>query len=129
MKFDQMKKIGLSFLMVSFLALPNWSPVYAGEADVVGVEARKSGNGWSFNVTVLHADAGWDHYADKWDIIGPDGNILGTRVLAHPHDDEQPFTRSISNIEIPESVSQVTIRAHDSVHKYGGKEFIVDLPQ
>ena len=129
MKLDQIKKIGLSFTIASLLALSIWSPVDASEADVVGVEARQSGNGWSFDVTVLHADAGWDHYADKWDIIGPDGNILGARVLAHPHDDEQPFTRSISNIEIPESVSQVTIRAHDSVHKYGGKEMVVDLPR
>lgn len=129
MKFDQIRKIGLSFSTASLLTLCVWAPVHAGEADVVGVDARQSANGWSFDVTVLHADAGWDHYADKWDIIGPDGNILGTRVLAHPHDDEQPFTRSISSVEIPESVTQVTIRAHDSVHEYGGKEMVVDLPR
>jgi hypothetical protein len=102
---------------------------FAGEADIVDVKARQNGSSWSFDVTVLHADAGWDHYADKWDIVSPDGEVLGTRVLAHPHDTEQPFTRSISGVEIPESVTKVTIRAHDSVHEYGGKEMTIELPR
>ena len=37
---------------------------------------------------------GWEHYANKWDVVGPDDTILGTRVLLHPHVNEQPFTRS-----------------------------------
>jgi len=92
----------------------------AGEADIVGVEAHESGGKWRFEVTVRHDDTGWHHYADKWDIVGPDGTVYGTRVLAHPHVDEQPFTRSLSGVEIPEGVEEVEIRAHDSVHGYGG---------
>ena len=63
----------------------------AGEADVVGVAARSSGGGWSFDVTVRHADTGWEHYADAWRVVGPDGVVYGTRVLVHPHVNEQPF--------------------------------------
>ena len=103
------------------------SSVFAGEADVVDVDISKSGNRYTFSVTVSHADEGWDHYADGWEVVGPDGKVLGTRVLAHPHVNEQPFTRS-GSFEIPEGISKVTIRAHDSIHKYGGKEMLVELP-
>ncbi|MFP4539021.1 MAG: hypothetical protein ACLFPA_12055, partial [Dichotomicrobium sp.] len=92
-------------------------PAQAGEADVVDVELTKQGEDqFRFNVTVRHADEGWDHYADRWEVVGPDGAVLGTRELAHPHVDEQPFTRSLSSVEIPAGVSEVTIRARDSVH-------------
>lgn len=100
----------------------------AGEADVVGVEASRSGDGtWRFDVTVRHADEGWDHYADLWVVLAPDGTVLGERVLAHPHVNEQPFTRSLSGVTIPDDVSVVTVRARDSVHGFGGTEMTVDL--
>lgn len=102
--------------------------VFAGEADVVGVEARLQGSGtWRFSVTVRHDDEGWDHFADKWIVEGPDGTVYGERVLLHPHENEQPFTRSQPGIRIPEDVSTVTVKAHDSVHEFGGAEMTVDL--
>ena len=104
-------------------------PVLGGEADVVAVEVKSSENKtYSFNVTVSHADKGWDHYADRWEIIAPDGEILAKRVLAHPHTNEQPFTRSLSGVKIPADIHQVTVRAHDSVHSYGGetKRIVLD---
>jgi hypothetical protein len=103
------------------------TPAFGGEADIVKVEATKSSGNWRFDVTVRHDDTGWDHYADKWDVVGPDGTVYGTRVLAHPHENEQPFTRSLSGVEIPEQVTEVEIRAHDSVHEYGGKMMKVTL--
>jgi hypothetical protein len=54
--------------------------------------------------------------------------VLGTRNLAHPHVDEQPFTRSATGVVIPEDVRSVTVRANDSVHGYGGAEILVELP-
>lgn len=79
------------------------------------------------SVTVKHDDEGWDHYANAWEILAPDGTILATRVLAHPHVNEQPFTRSLSGIKIPEGLDHVTIRARDSVHAYGGKTLTVPV--
>ncbi len=104
--------------------------VYAGEADVVDVSVQQSGkNKYSFSVTLRHADEGWDHYANKWDVVAPDGTVLGTRVLYHPHVDEQPFTRSLSGLDVPDTVGTVTVRAHDSVHEYGGMTVTVDVPR
>lgn len=100
----------------------------AGEADVVGVRIIKEGTGtYRFDVTVRHADEGWKHYADAWQVRAPDGTVLGTRILVHPHENEQPFTRSLAGVHIPERVTMVTIRAHDLVHGYGGAEMRVDV--
>lgn len=116
-------------IMFIVLILSTSTMTYAGEADVVKVDVKKSGDrDFRFDVTVLHDDTGWDHYADKWDVVAPDGSLLGTRILLHPHVNEQPFTRSLSNVKIPGSISQVSIRAHDSVHSYGGKVLKVALP-
>ncbi len=100
----------------------------AGEADVVGVVVTPDwSDTWRFEVTIAHADTGWDHYADKWEVVGPDGKVLGTRVIVHPNEAEQPLTRSLGGVFIPSDVTEVTLRAHDNVHKYGGKEMTVQL--
>ena len=119
----------LSGLAAVPMAVPMAAPARAGEADVVRAEARAEGGAWRFRVTVAHGDTGWDHYADKWDVVAPDGTVLGTRVLLHPHETEQPFTRSLGGVEIPQVMNEVTLRAHDSVHGYGGKEVTVKLPR
>jgi hypothetical protein len=101
-----------------------------GKADVIDVKIKRMKNGiYRFDVTVQHQDEGWDHYADKWDVVAPDGTVIGTRTLLHPHVDEQPFTRSLDGVKIPDTIQNVKICAHDSTHGYGGKEVIVDLPQ
>ena len=103
---------------------------HAGEADVVDVSVKQTGNNvYHFSVGVRHADEGWDHYANKWDVVAPDGTVLGTRILHHPHINEQPFTRSLSGVNIPAGINKATIRAHDSVHEYGGKSVTVDVPR
>ena len=104
-------------------------PALAGPADVLKVEARSAGGGWSFDVTVEHADTGWDHYADGWRVVGPDGTVYGTRTLYHPHVGEQPFTRSLSGVAIPQGVTTVTVESHDSVHGWGGAAVEVALPR
>lgn len=106
-----------------------------GNADVLHVRAVQSSNGnWTFHVTVEHPDTGWEDYADGWDVLAPDGQVLKpdpdspfTRLLLHPHENEQPFTRSQSGIVIPAGVSRVRVRAHDLAGGYGGREVWVDL--
>ena len=104
-------------------------------ANVLFVSARLAGDGtWTFSVTVDHDDMGWEDYADGWDIVLPDGEVIKpdpespyTRLLLHPHEAEQPFTRSQSGIKIPVDIEHVTVRAHDLVDGFGGQEVMVDL--
>jgi hypothetical protein len=103
---------------------------HASEADVLHVEVKAMSNRlYQFQVTVSHADEGWDHYADKWDVVAPDGTVLGSRTLFHPHENEQPFTRNLAGVKVPENVTEVTLRAHDTDTGYGGKTLTVTLPR
>ena len=121
-----MKKQMTAFPLLLLLPV---SVALSGEADVVGVAVRGGdGDSYDFSVTVLHEDTGWDHYANRWEIVGGDGRILGTRTLHHPHVHEQPFTRNLMKVQIPDGVERVTIRAHDSVHQHGGETVSVGLP-
>lgn len=104
--------------------------IYANEADVLTVELKPAGpDTFQFFVTVRHADKGWDHYANKWDVVAPDGTVLATRILHHPHENEQPFTRSLGGVVIPAGITTVTIQAQDSVHGYGGQTITIQLPR
>ncbi len=118
--------------IVCALLMANSFPLtaaFAGEADVVGGTITALGGGrFQINATVSHADTGWDHYADRWDVLTPDGTLLGARELAHPHVNEQPFTRSVT-LTIPEGITTITLRANDSVHGLGGKTFELQVPQ
>jgi len=104
-----------------------WQSV-AGGADVTKVEVSQTGQGiYRFDVTVRHGDDGWQHYADRWEIVGPDGTVLAVRKLAHPHVDEQPFTRSLDGVDIAPVIEAVVVRARDKVHGYDGREVTVRL--
>ncbi|MCB1915616.1 MAG: hypothetical protein KDG52_07870 [Rhodocyclaceae bacterium] len=116
-------------VLASILVLTNSAPISAGPADVVAAEAHCDTHRLCrFDVTVRHDDEGWSHYADRWDVQAPDGRVLGSRTLLHPHVNEQPFTRSLGGIEVPPGPTSVRVRAHDKVHGYGGAEITVDLP-
>jgi hypothetical protein len=101
----------------------------AGDADVIEAAISAAGDSrFRIDATVAHADTGWDHYADRWDVLTEDGTLLGTRTLHHPHETEQPFTRSLT-LEIPADVLRVVIRAGDSVHgDAGGQTVTIDVP-
>ena len=97
-------------------------------ADVVAVEATHGADGnFTFAVTVRSADTGWEKYADDWEVVSPDGSVLGRRLLLHPHQGEQPFTRSLTGVAVPAGIDRVTVRAGDSVLGFCGESMAVDL--
>lgn len=114
-----------AFICAALLAA---SAAHAGEADVTAATTTQDMRGtWTVSATLLHADEGWDHYADRFDVLAPDGTVLGSRTLFHPHVNEQPFTRSLSSLSIPDDVDVITVRAHDSVHELGGATVEITL--
>ena len=100
-------------------------------ADVVDVVVTSRGDGrFRFEVTVLSPDTGWEKYADQW-VVRSDGDgatVLVTRVLAHPHVDEQPFTRS-ELVQVPADIDHVVVAARDSVAGFCGETMRVDVPK
>lgn len=105
------------------------APAFAGDADVTNITIRR-GQGALFNldVTVRSADTGWERYADRIEALAPDGTVLGTRVLDHPHDTEQPFTRDLYDLRVPPGISQIVVRAHFKPTGFGGATMTVTLP-
>ena len=103
------------------------TPALADDAEIVAAEAMRSGDTWTFSVTLRHEDTGWDDYADGWRILAEDGTELGVRVLLHPHVNEQPFTRSLSGVAIPAGTRQVRIQARCLVDGWSEATVTVDL--
>jgi len=103
------------------------SPALANEVEIVKTRFEKAGKTWTVDTTLRHQDSGWDHYADKWRVVDQQGKVLGERVLLHPHENEQPFTRGESGIEIPDTTTVVFVEAHDKVHGWSHQRVRVDL--
>jgi hypothetical protein len=95
------------------------APALADPAEIVGVEAAPGPGGWRFDVTLRHADTGWDDYADGWRVELPDGTVLATRELLHPHVEEQPFTRALLGVSVPAFTVEIVVRARTNVDGWG----------
>lgn len=122
----------IAFLIVSVLLLAlagcggngddaaSTAPGADGVPDVVSaVATQEPGGTWSFSVTISSPYDSPERFADAWRLLDPEGVQLAERVLAHDHADEQPFTRSLSNVTIPAEVDVVTVEARDSRDGYG----------
>lgn len=104
------------------------APAFADPPTAQNVTAKRVGAYWTFDVTLMHGDTGWEHYADAWRVVDMNGNVLGLRNLAHPHTNEQPFTRSLSGVQIPASIDEIGIQARDNVSGWGLEIKSVKLP-
>lgn len=127
MKRNSLKSITKPFygkaikcLLISTLSIYS-GLLTAGEPRIVNVSFSKASShgARTISVTVKHGDTGWKHYADAFEISTPDGKVLNTRVLAHPHVNEQPFERDAYGVTIPDGVAEILVRVKDSVHGFG----------
>ena len=120
-----MKRIFETLIIITVLL--TGGQAFGGEVKIVNVEVSCSSS-CTFSVTLKHGDEGWEHYANQWDVMTMDGKLLKSRVLYHPHVDEQPFTRSLSGVKIPPETTEVRIRAKDLKHGYSSNEYTVKIP-
>lgn len=100
---------------------------HAGEPMIRDVSVEKTGMVWSVHVTLEHPDTGWDHYADGWEVLDAAGNRLGYRELMHPHVNEQPFTRSLNGLVLPDGTRELFIKSSCSVEGWAGAPVRVEL--
>ena len=61
-------------------------------------------------------------------LAAPDGTVLGLRELLHPHETEQPFTRSLSGVVIPEGLTTVLVTTRCLADGWTGAALEVALP-
>lgn len=88
-------------------------------ADVQLVSVSGSPGAYSFTVTVRSPDTGCDRYADWWEVLTTEGQLIYRRVLFHSHVGEQPFTRSGGPINAQPDET-IIVRAHFNATGYGG---------
>jgi hypothetical protein len=80
-------------------------------ADVIGVSISGEPGAYTFSVEVASPDTGCEQYADWWEVVSADGELLYRRILLHSHVDEQPFTRSGGPVPV-NADAVVIVRAH-----------------
>lgn len=113
----------LAWFFICFSA----SSVLADDPQVLDVKVTKAGMVWNVSVTLRHDDTGWDHYADGWEVLDARGQRLGFRKLMHPHVEEQPFTRSLHGLVVPDGTREIFIRTRCSHHGWYSKLTRVEL--
>jgi hypothetical protein len=123
MNLSRLTLLALCGLLSAGIALP----LRADMPEIQKATAERVGMGWRINVTLKHPDTGWDHYADGWDVHDASGKKIGFRELMHPHVDEQPFTRALVNIMLPDGTREIFIRARCSVAGWSSEQVKVTL--
>lgn len=120
-----------AFLALAFALSLAPAPAQSADADVVAVKVQRAASGaFDFDVTVRSDDTGWDQYADALEVLTPDGRtVLKRRILLHPHDDEQPFTRDVYGVVVPPGTATVQVRARMKPGGYSGASMTVELPR
>jgi hypothetical protein len=97
--------------------------------DIIAAKVTPRGGAiFDFDVTVSSPYDMPQRYADAFRVVGPDGKVLGERILLHDHETEQPFTRDLYGVSIPPGIKIVTIQGRDQKHGYGGRQIDVALP-
>ena len=56
------------------------------------------------------------------------GEVIAVRELLHPHEDEQPFTRSLSGIALPVGTTEVVVRSRCIVDGWSDSAVTITLP-
>ena len=113
------------YLIVMSLLLT--TSAFASNVEIVKVVLTKHTGTWRADVTLNHADTGWNHYADAWRLVDVKGNEIGKRTLYHPHVSEQPFTRSLSGFQIPGDKKIIFVEAHDLKHGWSPNRVKIDM--
>lgn len=122
MRHKQIPKLALAALIL-------WPGALVAEVpEILDVVVEKQGMDWQVHVTISHPDSGWDHYANGWEVLDAEGNRIGYRELLHPHVNEQPFTRSLRNVMVPDGMREIYVRAHCSDGSWSGEPVAVRVP-
>lgn len=91
-------------------------------AKIVSVSAFGEVQNYTFKVGISSPDLGCDQYADWWEVVDLEGNLIYRRILLHSHVNEQPFVRSGGPVAIDENQT-VIVRAHMNNSGYGMQAF------
>lgn len=96
--------------------------------DVIAAELESTDGMWRLHATLSSPYDTPERYADAFRALTEDGRVLGVRELAHDHANEQPFTRSLTDLQIPDGVERITVQGRDQRYGWGGATVELDVP-
>ncbi|MEO0536727.1 MAG: hypothetical protein AAF215_23055 [Cyanobacteria bacterium P01_A01_bin.123] len=73
---------------------------------------------YTFVITIESPDTGCDQFANWWEVLDEEGNLIFRRILVHSHVDEQPFSRPGGAVAVQPD-QPLLVRAHMYPHGYG----------
>ncbi|EAR09338.1 hypothetical protein [Reinekea blandensis] len=94
---------------------------------VLDVEAVEQDGRWSVTTTISSPYDSPERYADGFRVLTDTGVELEVRTLWHHHADEQPFTRSLVGLPIPDGVTSIYVQGRDKANGWGGQVVRVRL--
>ncbi len=97
--------------------------------DVLDAQLEATGDTWRLSATLSSPYDTPERYADAFRALAPNGEELGVRVLLHDHANEQPFTRSLTGLEIPDDVDTVIVEGRDLEYGWGGDTVALEVPR
>lgn len=121
--------IAVTIAMVNLAAAQMADATNQKYPDVVHVKVHARGdNRFDFDATISSPYDTPQRYADAFRVMRADGVVYGERTLFHDHAGEQPFTRDLYGVIIPQGIKAVVVQARDQKYGYGGKTLQVALP-
>ncbi|MEL6224591.1 MAG: hypothetical protein AAFR31_18300, partial [Cyanobacteria bacterium J06627_8] len=80
---------------------------------------------YTLTVQIQSPDKNCAKHADWWEIVTPDGSLISRKLINTVSKDEQPFSSSISSVEIKDDQT-VLIRAHFQGTYFSSNDLLVD---
>ena len=109
-------------ILILAMVLASFMQAKSIRADVQDVTVRGKSGVYTFAVTLKSTETGCKQYADWWEVLSEEGELLYRRILVHSHPDTQPFTRSGGKVAIKSS-DVVYVRGHMNKVGYVGTVF------
>ncbi|MFQ3261654.1 hypothetical protein [Reinekea sp.] len=122
-----MNKIILAIVFVLFCSVSLQAQAVQKFPNIINATYTVTGNIYRFDVTISSEYDSAQRYADAFRILDEDGVVYGIRELAHDHANEQPFTRSLSGVNIPDPINTLIIEGRDQKYGWGGETFLIKL--
>ena len=101
------------------------NPKLIDGAVVLELKVKGTPEAYTFDVSILSPDRDCNYYADWWEVLSEDGNLLYRQVFQENHIDEQPFKSTGEPIKI-KADQVVIVRAHMHTNDDDDTDFVFD---